>query len=163
MRRTEDEDKKKQGNMIKKVHPGADSEDSEDFDAQYLFDEESEEEEYKIPEESKISRTLSDKTLKSVVSLVLLLLFLLPVVTADTYISPTYVHEQALKQLVAVYNLGSGYKDEYEKSLNLFLRRTRAHSSSEFPLVYLKTPNASGKDEIREFEPSLKTLRKDEY
>ena len=80
--------------MIKKVHPGADSdnEDSDDFDA-YLLDEDSEEEDYKIPEESKISRTLSDKTLKSVVSLVLLLLFLLPVVTANTYISPTYVHE----------------------------------------------------------------------
>lgn len=129
-----------------------------------MLDDDSEDDaEFKIPEESKISRTLSDKTLKSVVSLVLLLLFLLPVVTASTYVSPTYVHEQALKQLVSVYDLGAEYRDEYQKSLNLFLERTRKHSAESFPLVYLKTPRADGRDLIEEFEPALKTLRKDEY
>lgn len=82
------------------MHPKADndydSEDSEfDFD---MLDENSEDEaQFKIPEESKISKTLSDKTLKSVVMLVLLLLFILPVVTAETYITIPYMHEQGLR------------------------------------------------------------------
>ena len=79
------------------VHPSKldneyDSEESE-FDFDILDDNDEDEAQFKIPEESKISRTLSDKTLKSVVMLVLLLLFILPVVTAETYITPAYLHE----------------------------------------------------------------------
>jgi len=37
------------------------------------------EQEFEIPEESKISRTLTDQTIKTVIVMVLLLLFMLPV------------------------------------------------------------------------------------
>jgi hypothetical protein len=65
----------------------------ESFDADILDTDSECEGEYDVPEESKISKTLSERILRAVVILVLLLLFLLPVVSADTYISPTFLHE----------------------------------------------------------------------
>jgi len=50
-----------------------------------------------IPQESKISKTLSDKTTRTVVILVLCLLFLLPLCTHDTWLDGTKFHDQALK------------------------------------------------------------------
>lgn len=50
-----------------------------------------------IPQESKISKTLSDKTTRTVVILVLCLLFLLPLCTHDTWLDGTNYHDQALK------------------------------------------------------------------
>ena len=72
-------------------------EEEDEFDADILDTDSDGEGEYDVPEESKISKTLSDKTLKSVVMLVLLLLFILPVVTAETYITIPYMHEQGLR------------------------------------------------------------------
>jgi len=46
-----------------------------------------------IPEESKISKTLSDQTTRTVVMLVLCLLFLLPVCTSETYVDVTKIHK----------------------------------------------------------------------
>jgi len=46
-----------------------------------------------IPEESKISKTLSDKTIKTVVMLVLLLLFMLAICSSEAYISSDIMHE----------------------------------------------------------------------
>jgi hypothetical protein len=43
------------------------------------------ENELKIPEESKISKTLSDKTTRTVIILVLVLLFLLTLCNIETY------------------------------------------------------------------------------
>jgi hypothetical protein len=45
-----------------------------------------------IPEESKISKTLSDKTTKIVVILVLFLLFMLAFCSTDSYISNTLIY-----------------------------------------------------------------------
>ena len=45
-----------------------------------------------IPEESKISKTLSDKTTKIVVILVLFLLFMLAFYSTDSYISNTLIY-----------------------------------------------------------------------
>jgi len=63
-----------------------------------------EEDDLVVPEESKISKVLSDKTTRTVVLLVLALLFLLQICSMDTYLSPVLVHEQALKHLVSIYN-----------------------------------------------------------
>ena len=49
-----------------------------------------------IPMESKISKVLSDKTTRTVVILVLCLLFLLPLCTHDTWLDGTKFHDQAL-------------------------------------------------------------------
>ncbi len=51
-----------------------------------------EDKEYDIPEESKISKTLSDKTTRTVVILVLVLLFLLALCSVDTYTETDIVH-----------------------------------------------------------------------
>jgi len=51
------------------------------------------EEELDVPEESKISKTLSDKTTRTVVLLVLLLLFLLQICSMETYVTTVFVHE----------------------------------------------------------------------
>lgn len=73
-----------------------DSDDS-DFDPDLLNEDSDDEGEFHVPDESKISKTLSARTLKVVVLMVLLLLFILPTVTAGTYIEPTFIHEQGLK------------------------------------------------------------------
>ena len=52
----------------------------------------SDEEDMTIPEESKISKTLSDKTIKTVVMLVLLLLFMLAVCSSESYIDSDIMH-----------------------------------------------------------------------
>lgn len=62
-----------------------------------------------IPEESKISKTLSDKTTKTVVILVLSMLFMLAICSIDTYHEPVYRHEQALKNMVNLYDMGADY------------------------------------------------------
>lgn len=90
------------------------SSDEDDFDAQILDSDSDCEGEYDVPEESKISKTLSERILRAVVILVLLLLFLLPVVSSDTYISPIFLHEQGLKQLVAMYDSVGGDSDAYK-------------------------------------------------
>ena len=73
-----------------------DSDDS-DFDPNLLDEDSDDDGDYDVPDESKISKTLSARTLKVVVLMVLLLLFILPTVTAGTYLEPVFVHEQGLK------------------------------------------------------------------
>ena len=70
-----------------------DSDDSDFFDESLLADDgDEDEEQFKIPDESKISRTLSDRTIKAVVCLVLALLFLLPVMSGETYLQEMSIH-----------------------------------------------------------------------
>lgn len=57
--------------------------------------EESEEEEIEIPEESNISKTLSDNTTRTVIVLVLSLLIMQSVCNTETYFTPVLVHTQA--------------------------------------------------------------------
>jgi hypothetical protein len=54
--------------------------------------------------ESKISRTLSDQTIKVVLILVLSLLFVLPFLQTDFYTTEFTIQEQGLKMLADVYN-----------------------------------------------------------
>ena len=56
--------------------------------------------------------------------MVLLLLFILPTVTASTYLEPCFVHEQGLKQVLAIYNqVGVGSK-AYMTSVDIYLQQT---------------------------------------
>lgn len=54
-----------------------------------MFEDDEEDEMGQIPEESKISRILSDQTTKTVIILVLCLLFCLPAFTVETYLGDT--------------------------------------------------------------------------
>jgi hypothetical protein len=62
----------------------------ENIDQKVISDED---ESQGIPEESKISKTLSDSTTKWVVMLVLSLLFLLAVCSVDSYFDVKVIHE----------------------------------------------------------------------
>ena len=77
-----------------------------------------------IPEESKISKTLSDKTTKIVVILVLFLLFMLAFCSTDAYVENTLVFEQGLKNLVAIYDLGEEYYPNYAVAYDFFVNST---------------------------------------
>lgn len=57
-----------------------------------------------IPEESKISKTLSDQTIKTVVMLVLFLLFMLAICSSETYLDSDIMHNQGLENLKKIYD-----------------------------------------------------------
>ena len=70
---------------------------------QLHYEVEDDEEEVEIPNESKISKTLSERTTKIVIILVLCMLFILPVFQPDTYGTDTTSHQQALYFISDVY------------------------------------------------------------
>ena len=57
-----------------------------------------------MPQESKISRTLSDQTIKIVVTVILSLLFLLPLIDAETWIKPYLMQEFGMDMIVDIYD-----------------------------------------------------------
>ena len=59
--------------------------------------------------ESRISKTLSQRTTKVVVMLVLILLFSLPFCQLETYAEPYLLHENGLEILVDIYNSGESW------------------------------------------------------
>lgn len=129
-------------------------------------------EEFDIPEESKISKTLSDKTIKTVVMLVLFLLFMLAICSADTYVESNIMHVQGLKNLRLMYERVEREPElypEYKVAFDHYLNRT-THTSISYKLVFLRVPdpNASKYSNDLEYieyerDPKLITLRKDEY
>jgi hypothetical protein len=62
-----------------------------------------EEEEVDIPLESNISKTLSERTTKIVIILVLVMLFFQPVFDVGTYVTPPSYADQGLLYLIDVY------------------------------------------------------------
>jgi hypothetical protein len=90
----------------KQREPEASDEDSAAAgDLEEMFEEEDDDDAAQIPEESKISKILSDQTTKTVIILVLCLLFCLPAFTVETYLGDTVtLHDQALKHLGAIYD-----------------------------------------------------------
>lgn len=65
---------------------------------------ESDEEEVEIPEESKISKILSDKTTRTVVILVLVMLFSTQLCQPENYLETYALHDLAMEQVVDNYN-----------------------------------------------------------
>ena len=68
--------------------------------------EEKEEDETHVPTESRISKALSEKISKIVVSLVLLMLFLTPFFQLETYIDTYLHHQHALDMAIITYDRG---------------------------------------------------------
>uniref|UniRef100_A0A7S3CQ90 Guanylate cyclase domain-containing protein n=1 Tax=Strombidium rassoulzadegani TaxID=1082188 RepID=A0A7S3CQ90_9SPIT len=125
-------------------------------------------EEVEIPEESKISKILSDKTTRTVVILVLTMLFSTQLCQPDNFLETVYVHTQALKHLVQIYDLGDEYNEDYVKSLEHFKNETRKDDAELYPLVFLQfgDPNSTFSMAMikdQEWEPRLVDLRIDEY
>ena len=66
-----------------------------------------EEDEHELFTESRISKTLTERTTKIVIILVLTLLFLLPLFQQDTWFNIPVQEDYGLKVLVDVYNSGN--------------------------------------------------------
>lgn len=118
------------------------SEDSDDLenldvDAVDSDDLSDDENEFKVPEESKISKTLSAKTTRTVVILVLILLFLLELCSIDTWVETDIVHQAAIGNMAFLYGLGPEYYPAYLKSIKHFITLTHDKSTIDYPLVYL--------------------------
>lgn len=118
-----------------------------------------------IPAESKISKTLSDQTTKTVVLIVLLLLFMLAGCSIETYVSTTMMHEQGIKNVVNLYNLGEPYFNEYKQACLHFEKITR---DQEYPLIFVSIPDPFAKTYtkeiyVQEWEPKINDLRADAY
>ena len=98
----------------------------------------SDEEEDIIPAESKISKTLSDQTTKTVVLLVLLLLFMLAGCSIESYVDTTMMHQQGLKNLVYLYDLGDKHWADYQKA---YIHYRDTTLKAEYPLIFVQLPD----------------------
>ena len=129
------------------------------------------EKDFDVPEESKISKVLSDKTTRTVVILVLVLLFLLAGCSIDTYTETDIQHKTALKDVVSLYNDKALWED-YKKGYEHIIKTTRG-PQNEYPMIYFQAPDPSGKYTDKLFEKTwtnttdrgidYKLLRKEEY
>lgn len=57
-----------------------------------------------LPQESKISRMLNEKTIKIIILIVLSLLFFPPLSAMETWDKPYTLHEHAIDMLVLIYD-----------------------------------------------------------
>lgn len=120
-----------------------------------------------IPEESKISRILSDQTTKTVIILVLCLLFCLPAFTIETYLGDSVtVHDQAIKHLQTIYDYGPSSWSKYKIAYDHLIEATR-NDQQIYPLIYIDAVNPylsqwSTKKIQEEWEPKWTNLRQEE-
>ena len=110
--------------------------------------------EFDAPTESKISKTLSDKTIKTVIILILTMLFLMPLFQIETFFSAETSFAIGLETLVTSYNSlsSSDYQMTYDRYLDF-------HDNLENPLIYLQAPGNS----LWTKNPDVTDLRLDEY
>ena len=101
------------------------------------------EKEFDVPEESKISKTLSDKTTRTVVILVLILLFLLALCSIDSYTETDLQHKAALTNLIVLYN--TNLWPAYQTAHKHLIDTTRSENN-EYPLIYFEAPDPTSKE-----------------
>lgn len=103
---------------------------------------EQQEDAFEIPPESKISRTLTDRTIKTVIVMVLLLLFMLPTLSRSNWDSANkLLHEQSLRQIVEIYDNRYGVytQKDYIKAYN-HLIENEFMKDSPYPIIFLEAP-----------------------
>ena len=117
----------------------SDSESEEELDLDNVDSEDisDDENDFKVPEESKISKTLSAKTTRTVVILVLILLFLLELCSIDTWVETDIVHQAAIGNMAFLYGLKEPYYASYLESIEHFIALTHDKKAIDYPLVYL--------------------------
>ena len=99
-----------------------------------------EEEETGIPNESRISKALSEQIQKIVVLICLILLFILPLTQIETYISPYLYHENGLNIAVDEYNKGENW-ESYRMAIDILIDGT--NYESYYPLIWLSVADPS--------------------
>lgn len=107
-------------------------------------EEEEAEEEVHIQEESKISKILSDKTIKTVSILVLFMLFSTQLMQTDTYQSYVSLHEHGVAQMVKFYDKGDSAS--FELAYKHMILLTRTGIGEDYPLVFFESVKATDDD-----------------
>lgn len=88
--------------------------------------------------ESKISKTLSEKSQKILIVLILTILFLTPLFQVNTYYQPVPAPEFGLDQLMKIYDdTYASNTTVYQTSYNNYVDRMKVYS---YPLIELKVP-----------------------
>jgi len=116
--------------------------DSDDLDVEAINSDDlsDDDKEFEVPEESKISKTLSDKTTRTVIILVLILLFLLALCNADTYNETDFIHRVGVVHLKSIYDLGPESYPQYKKAYAQYLLDTTGPDKS-YPLIFVHIAN----------------------
>ena len=146
---------------------------SDMFNASEVVDAaEEDEDDAQIPNESRISKALSEAIQKIVVMICLILLFILPLTQIETYIPVYLFHEQGLDIAVGIYNDGQSWP-AYQQAIDELTKG--ADHTTYYPLLWLNVPDPSigsapfnsdlvdlfpNKDEL---DSDLKNYRRDAY
>lgn len=92
------------------------------------------EDDFEIPVESKIAKTLSERTTKIVIILVLVMLFSLNLFQIETYITTDFIHQQGLRLVRDMYDKTGGVGETYETCVQKYISET---TRIDYPTVYL--------------------------
>jgi hypothetical protein len=124
----------------------------------------SESKQNELPEESKISKVLSDQQTRAVIVLVLTMLLIVQLVSPETYTQQMLFHEQGLRLLQGLYDKSmSGNGDSFRRAREYFIEQGTNEERAKFPLIFLETAELGGGKFIQEWEPKMETLRSNEY
>jgi len=111
------------------------------------------------PIESKISKTLADKSQRILIVLILTILFLTPLFSAGTYLTPTPAPDFGLAQLMKIYDQTTKIginEDIYNTSYAEYVDRMKDYA---YPLIELKVPVFGS----TKYNTAKDDLRSDEY
>ena len=140
---------------------------SQEENLNQMFEDDEDDETNQIPEESKISRILSDQTTKTVIILVLCLLFCLPAFTVETYLGDSVtLHDQGVKHLQIIYDYGQESWNDYKVAYDYLIETTRQEDQI-YPLIYIDAADPTKAQwntdfVIKEWEPKWQSLRQEE-
>ena len=98
------------------------------------------EDDTQIPNESRISKALSEAIQKIVVMICLILLFILPLTQIETYIPVYLFHEHGLDIAVGIYNNGQSWP-AYQQAISELT--IGADHTTYYPLLWLNIPDPS--------------------
>ena len=118
-------------------HPSYDPSASLNMDQSVVEREEVEEEDDgKIPDESRISKALSEQIQKIVVLICLILLFLLPLTQIETYRDSGYLlHDKGMAIAVDLYDEQTSWQS-YQDAIKVLIAETG--SASYYPMIWLR-------------------------
>jgi hypothetical protein len=91
-------------------------------------------------EQSRISKTLTERTMQAIVLIILSLLFLLPLFSPDTYDGDNHANSDMFDITVDLYE-GKSW-EAYVGSVNLIVENTR--NDTQYPIISMEVPDIFG-------------------
>ena len=90
-----------------------------------------------VKSETKISKTLSEKTIRTVILLILLMLFLLPFLSEDTYVTTVTSYHLGIKTILKFYE---DYGQDDPSTIQVINKYWDYHASLVKPIIFLELP-----------------------